>query len=243
MSPKEGRAQVPQHRQLADLLTAEIRSGRYAPGARLPTEAELCAEHGLSRGTVRQAMRRLEDDGLILRRPGAGTIVIAREAASRYSPFVTSTADIVDFARYTEIQAPETAELRADGELADLLRVEEGSAWFLVRGRRRLRGSRQPMCWSEHYMRSHLPYREELLRGGEYTVATFESQRIEQEVTATVLPADMAQALGAEPGAPALVISRRHLNAAGDILTVSYYTHPADRFRLTSVLQAADPTP
>jgi GntR family transcriptional regulator len=57
------------------VLEQEISSGRWAPGARLPSEPELCERYGLSRTTVRQALARLEQRNLIERRKGQGTFV------------------------------------------------------------------------------------------------------------------------------------------------------------------------
>jgi GntR family transcriptional regulator len=66
---------VPFYFQLAELLEQEIASGRWEPGARLPSEPELCEHYGLSRTTIRQALARLEQRGLIDRRKGQGTFV------------------------------------------------------------------------------------------------------------------------------------------------------------------------
>jgi GntR family transcriptional regulator len=71
---------VPFYFQLAELLEYEIAHGRLQPGARLPSEPELCEEYGLSRTTVRQALGRLEQRGLIARRKGQGTFVRAGES-------------------------------------------------------------------------------------------------------------------------------------------------------------------
>jgi GntR family transcriptional regulator len=65
----------PLHFQLAALLEREITSGRWMPGVRLPSEPALCRHYGLSRTTVRQALGRLEQEGLIARRRGDGTFV------------------------------------------------------------------------------------------------------------------------------------------------------------------------
>jgi GntR family transcriptional regulator len=56
-------------------LRQAITSGTYRPGSQLPTEAELCAMLGVSRTVVREALRVLEDDGLVARRHGIGTFV------------------------------------------------------------------------------------------------------------------------------------------------------------------------
>ena len=57
---------------LADELRARIRSGEWPEGLALPTERDLSAQTGLSRTTVREALRMLEVDGLIEIRPGRG---------------------------------------------------------------------------------------------------------------------------------------------------------------------------
>jgi DNA-binding FadR family transcriptional regulator len=57
---------------LADALRARIRSGEWPEGLALPTERDLAAQTGLSRTTVREALRMLEVDGWIEIRPGRG---------------------------------------------------------------------------------------------------------------------------------------------------------------------------
>jgi GntR family transcriptional regulator len=56
-------------------LRQAITTGTFQPGSQLPTEAELCEILGVSRTVVREALRMLEDDGLVARRHGVGTFV------------------------------------------------------------------------------------------------------------------------------------------------------------------------
>ncbi|WP_190083900.1 GntR family transcriptional regulator [Streptomyces longisporoflavus] len=58
-----GRKLTPQH--IADKLRDRIRSGDLRPGDRLPTQAVLAQEFGVERGTVRQALKTLQGDGLL----------------------------------------------------------------------------------------------------------------------------------------------------------------------------------
>ncbi|MEH0512806.1 MULTISPECIES: winged helix-turn-helix domain-containing protein [unclassified Streptomyces] len=51
--------------QIADVLRERIRTGELKAGDRLPTQAELADEFGVERGAVRQALRSLQDDGLL----------------------------------------------------------------------------------------------------------------------------------------------------------------------------------
>lgn len=71
------------HRAIYKYLEERIRSGRYQPGARLPTEHTLVREFEVSRPTVARAMRDLQQLGLIERRPGAGSYVVDRLTKTR----------------------------------------------------------------------------------------------------------------------------------------------------------------
>jgi GntR family transcriptional regulator len=64
-------------------LRDRLAPGRARPGDRLPPEQELAEELGVSRGTLRLALERLESNGEILRRQGSGTFVgrVAQPAA------------------------------------------------------------------------------------------------------------------------------------------------------------------
>ena len=68
--------------QVVSLLDERIRSGYYRSGQRLPSEAELADEFGVSRNTVRTALTRLATAGLIQRKHGSGTYVRQMETGS-----------------------------------------------------------------------------------------------------------------------------------------------------------------
>ena len=63
----------PRYREIEQALRARIASLR--PGDALPSDADLCAEFGVSRMTAREAMHRLAEAGLIVRLPGRGSYV------------------------------------------------------------------------------------------------------------------------------------------------------------------------
>lgn len=66
---------TPIWKSIADTLSAEIAGGRYRPGDRLPTEAQLAARFGVNRHTVRHAIASLADSGTLRTRRGAGVFV------------------------------------------------------------------------------------------------------------------------------------------------------------------------
>ena len=66
---------MPKYQNLIDSLAADIRSGRYRPGQKLPSEAALVTKFKTSRITVGRALRELQQKGLIERVAGSGSYV------------------------------------------------------------------------------------------------------------------------------------------------------------------------
>lgn len=69
-------ARTPLARQIAEDLRRRIVAGEFAPGSRLPSEAELCEHYRVSRVTVRTAAKSLESQGLVDIRHGSGMFVV-----------------------------------------------------------------------------------------------------------------------------------------------------------------------
>ena len=72
-SPKPQRVSLSQQAHL--YLRDQIEAGRYQPGERLPSQDELAAQLSISRLTVRDALRSLEQEGVIQVKHGIGTFV------------------------------------------------------------------------------------------------------------------------------------------------------------------------
>lgn len=73
---------IPKHEQLRALLEQRCTDG-LEPGSALPSERQLCEEYGVSRITVREALRQLVAEGTLVRIRGKGTFVADRPARSR----------------------------------------------------------------------------------------------------------------------------------------------------------------
>ncbi|MEO5940153.1 MAG: GntR family transcriptional regulator, partial [Candidatus Limnocylindrales bacterium] len=83
---------VPHHRRIAQVLRGRIQA--MQPGDRLPSDAELVAEFGVSRMTARSAMERLATEGLVARQPGRGSFVAAPAAHRRTDRLMTFTSEM-----------------------------------------------------------------------------------------------------------------------------------------------------
>ena len=75
---------MPRYQSLSEEIQSRIEAGEFAAGDRLPSEAELCREHGVSRGTVVKAIEQLVAQGVATRRQGSGTFV-SRQSMHRRS--------------------------------------------------------------------------------------------------------------------------------------------------------------
>lgn len=121
-------------REIAETLSGEISRGHVAPGARLPTEAELAARFGVNRHTVRHALAYLAETGLVHARRGSGVFVTGRSVdyplgrRVRFHQAVEAQGQVPSRA-FTRI---ETRPCDADEGRA--LMLAEGSAVHVVEG-------------------------------------------------------------------------------------------------------------
>jgi GntR family transcriptional regulator len=81
--PLDPSSDRPLFQQLADQIRSEIRSGKRVGGSQLPTESEFQEQYGVSRTTVRSALRLLETEGLLVTRKGYGSYVRERPPLRR----------------------------------------------------------------------------------------------------------------------------------------------------------------
>ncbi|BBH64615.1 GntR family transcriptional regulator [Actinoplanes sp. OR16] len=124
----------PAYQQLADDLRADITSGRLQPGERLPPEPELCVKIGVSRSTVREALRLLASQHLIVTTRGVtGGSFVAHPDAEQLADGLSTgfallthsanvgLADLLELRRALEVPAAGLAAVRrTDFHLAEL---------------------------------------------------------------------------------------------------------------------------
>lgn len=114
--------------QVADALAAEVRSGRLSEGDRLPTEAALAEQFGVSRTVVREAVSRLKSLGLLDSRQGSGVYVrpAGVEPLRFEMPHVASREAVIQMVELRRALEAEVAALAAERRTPeDVQRIRE----------------------------------------------------------------------------------------------------------------------
>ena len=214
-------------------LQAELAGliARAPAGTRLPSEPDLAKQLGVSRATLREAMRAFETQGLIRRRQGAGTFVVG------VVPVIDSGLEVLEsldtMARRMKLKISvsdlRVEKLFADQETADALNVS--LAAHLTRIRRVMQADGRPVA----YLVDTLP--EDVLRADDIP-ETFTGSVLDYllgrgdtisasraNVTAIDATADVAKALEIQRGDVLLHFSSQLYTTAGKIVdhTLSYF--------------------
>ncbi len=126
-------ARQPAYKAVSEVMEKHIVSGQLKPGTPLPTESELAAQFGVNRSTVREALRQLEQEGLVERLGGKKLLValpglfdLAPRAARSLLLHQVTFQELWEVARVVEPEAARLAALRADE--ADLAEIEANVA-------------------------------------------------------------------------------------------------------------------
>lgn len=131
------RQAVPLHAEVAAVLRHQILSGELAAGARLPTLSRLIEDLGVSRMTIVQAMKSLEEEGLIEKYAGRGTFVRAVQIPARQ--VLHMKAEISQI--YAMVEQMEVSLRRGD---ATIEKADDGRYFRCMR--RIHTRSRKPFC-------------------------------------------------------------------------------------------------
>lgn len=244
MTVRPGMPRSSRYRDIAARLQKEIRLGRYPIGELLPTETELMARHSASRQTVREALRILMDQGLIVRRAGLGSVIIATEPPVLFTHSVKSLGEWLRYSNETYRDVVASRDIIADRKLAALLKCEPGKHWFLIEAIRRADQFAAPLGWTEIYVlrkfagvvkrgdHGRTPVHEQVAKMFGQT-----TEYAQMEIFARAMPATLARALRVKAGSPALTVVRRYYGVREELFEVTVTTHPEGRYTYSMDMQ------
>ena len=224
-------------------MTERIESGEVGVGDRLPSEADLVAEFGVSRTTARRALDELRRQGLVRREPGRGTFLASPRLRSNLAYLHSFSEEIERWGYTPGVRLVSQEEGTADEEVAAWLGVEVGEKVMHVR-RLRLADERPIFVCDSYLPIGRFP----ALRDADYGTVSLSrlleeriGRRIEharQWIGAATAAPDVADLLETAPGVPVLKI-RRITCVTGDepAEAVEAYFHP-ERYQHYNELSA-----
>jgi DNA-binding GntR family transcriptional regulator len=223
---------VPLYHQIAEQLKQQIQAGRLEPRTMLGNEIELAGQLAVSRPTLRKAIERLVEDGLLARRRGFGTVVVPNRVKRR-----VSVASLYDDLKSSG-RSPSTVVLAlamkpAPENVARALDVAIGAPTMAISRIRYADGA--PLALMRNYLPAALISLSsadletrglfELLRS-----SGIEPHAVNEAIGARLSTRSESRSLEMKLGAPVLTLSVVTYDKIGRIIDFGQHTYRADRY-------------
>jgi GntR family transcriptional regulator len=236
-APAVSRTSSPLYRRLAEVLSEEIANGRPALGDALPAEGDLALRFAASRHTVRAAIDVLHERGLVMRRNGARTRVIAVRPRETFTQSVATLSQLMNYPSDTYRENVGSEHLVADEGLSAVLGCVPGTSWLRIRALRRSPRFARPLCWNEIYL---LPEYARVLKLPDHERTHVYEQvhrlfgraveRAQIDMFAGTVSDSIAAPLEVAPGTATLNVVRRYLDRDSKLFEASLTIHPQGRY-------------
>lgn len=238
-SGKKKPARVPRYLQMASELREAILAGEFT-GQSFPTETVLCERFDVSRFTVREALRRLEAEGLITRRRGSGTTVQppAARGGALHQP-ISNVGELLQYARGSAVVYRPSGEGQLPGWIAEQIASDTSGSWKSFSGLRQQAMGEKPIAATTAYFHERLGEAVDALDLNASSKTLFSqielhagvrASTVSQDIQAIAADETIADLLDVEPDSPVLQILRCYIDSDGRVFEISVSHHPGDRF-------------
>ena len=216
--------------QIYQDLKEKILKKEYEYGQTIPTELELQEYYGVSRITIRQALSSLEQEGLVVRTRGKGTIVSRQQVIEELLTSIKSfTEEMRERNMVPGTKSAHCEKVEADEELADLFSCKIGDPLYRVRRVRT--ADEQVIVLFDTYLsgRYDLPLDDSQYYDSLYRLLEEHGVQspvgIQERYEAMIADEETAKALDIRPGAPVMKRVRTSFDRDSNVqeYTLSYY--------------------
>jgi GntR family transcriptional regulator len=233
--------------QVEQAIRAIVKSGEWATGDQIPAEDRLCAMFGVSRITLRHALRNLEEHGLLRREHGRGTFVRSTTLVAGTRELTSFTQEMGHLGVVVGSRLLDCSLTTANAATAAALEIEEGEP--VVRIRRLRLGNEQPIgIQTATLSGARVPgfLDSGLLQGSlyealekRYGIVPVEAREV-YRVAAT--GAEDADLLDLTAGSPAFVVERITTDERGPF-ELTHSIMRGDRYEIRATLRPSRPMP
>ena len=231
---------VPVYYQLYESLRTQLGTEQFPSGIKLPTERTIAEILGVSRQTLRRAFSRLEREGLLFRRQGAGTYVSEPRVEGSLRFLKGFTHEIGDRGLRVRSRVLDFRLVKPPSSVGEVLGSGKAVAVMLRRVRSldgvpaTLETVWLPADLCEPLLSLNMTDRS--LYATLRDQLGIEPRHAKERLTATLLDEFEAGELEQRPGEPALLVERTSLDADGRCIEVVKTLLRADRFSFTADL-------
>lgn len=230
------RSSIPLHVQVESLIREMLKQSRYQNGDLLPPEARIAEQLGVCRNTVRAAISRLVQEGVLERRAGRGTRYVRQSVRTSLENWPSFTREMRAKGISVETFSRLVEDTKPDAKVARMLQLSSLEKKRGVIRLERVRGyggipSVKSVSWFHP--------RTRLTVDDDYSMPLYEliSKRSgivpefsEEEVSAELATQKLAEVLACEKGDPILVRKRVVSDAARKVIEYNENHYRADRF-------------
>jgi len=230
------RRRGPLYRQLKEHILAQVRSGEWLPGTRVPSENELVARYGVSRMTANRALRELMQDGYVNRIRGIGSFVREAPPQSSLIELRNIADEITARGHEHRSEVVDRLKVRADREFAAKFELSPGCMLYRITlvhfdnglpvqlERRHVNPAVAPLFLRQNFAR---------ITPTAYLLSVAPVDELEHGVRAVLPDAEARRLLRLESGEPCLELTRVSWSR-GQVATRAALLYPASRYELKS---------
>jgi len=236
--PIDRSSPVPLYHQVVQGIEGMIRSGTLEPGSRLENEIELASKLNLSRPTMRKAMDELVRAGLLVRKRGVGTQVVASQVR-RPLELSSLNDDLVRTGQKPSTRVLSFSHGPGLEEQRSMLQLPAGVGIYHFT---RLRSvGNKPLALMENWVRDDVAQlsEETLNERGMYDLlrtAGVNFRLAQQRIGAAVADDYQAEMLGCEPGAALVTMERTAVDDTGRNVETGHHVYRADSYSFEMTL-------
>ncbi|MBW2062747.1 MAG: GntR family transcriptional regulator [Deltaproteobacteria bacterium] len=222
-------------------------SGQLKASDNFPSERELREEFGVSTITIRQALKILENEGLIRREQGRGTFITEQDHNKLYIEWSGSVHDFFNPAGQHKPVITSKTIIRADSQTAMEMGLQEGEELYLLEGTQRLFTDKPQGLYLKAYFPKEIGEKipVEELKGRLFITAlqisSEELTQIIQAMSATTATKKIAAIMKLQEGSPILINKLTFISKKHHVVGIAIWHIPGDIFQFVNKLRYRKP--
>jgi GntR family transcriptional regulator len=229
--------------QIALDIIQDIQASKWKLGESLPSEMELTKRFKVSRTTLREALRRLQESGYIHRTQGARSVLASQQPEKMFVNIASTADDILLYVKDTRSTLLASEYILVDDVLASVLNCEKGSQRLRITFLRWRKDAVEPFCYTEVFVAPLFEGIQTRLEGASTVYNLIEKYyavaytRIEQGIEAQRADPNLASRLSVLVDSPLLRVTTTFYGASDLLAEVSISYFPERRYKLQIVRQ------